>query len=132
MSPFGFGFDFMFTLVPLFMMICFVIVIGGIIINSVKGIKQWNKNNQSPVLTVEAEIVAKRMAIERSQHHQAGDHTHHHTSTYTTYFVTFEFESGDRLELVVPDKEYGVLVEGDEGKLTFQGTRYKEFVRNKE
>ena len=36
-------------------------------------------------------------------------------------------ESGDRMELSVDDSEYGMLVEGDEGKLTFQGSRYLGF-----
>jgi len=57
--------------------------------------------------------------------------THSTSSSTTTYFTTFEVESGDRMELKVPDKEYGMLVEGDEGKLTFQGTRYKGFERNR-
>mgnify|MGYP000784206328 FL=1 len=48
-------------------------------------------------------------------------------STDTTYYVTFQVESGDRMELSVDDSEYGMLVEGDEGKLTFQGSRYLGF-----
>ena len=51
-------------------------------------------------------------------------------SSHTTYYVTFEVESGDRIELVVPRSEYGFMVEGDQGKLTFQGTRYLSFDRN--
>lgn len=50
-------------------------------------------------------------------------------SSSTTYYVTFQVESGDRMELHVSGIEYGMLVEGDYGKLTFQGTRYLEFVR---
>ena len=52
-----------------------------------------------------------------------------HSSSSTYYYVTFEVESGDRLEYQVSGEEYGLLVEGDQGKLTFQGTRYKGFVR---
>ena len=55
---------------------------------------------------------------------------HSHSSS-TTYFVTFEFESGDRLEFHVSGKEYGILAEGDIGTLTFQGTRYLDFIRKK-
>ncbi|NMA03148.1 MAG: DUF2500 domain-containing protein, partial [Clostridiales bacterium] len=43
------------------------------------------------------------------------------------YYVTFQVESGDRMEFRVSGKEYGLLAEGDVGKLTFQGTRYHEF-----
>jgi hypothetical protein len=47
----------------------------------------------------------------------------------TTYYVTFEFESSDRLELTVSGQEYGQLVGEDIGNLTFQGTQFIEFVR---
>ena len=48
---------------------------------------------------------------------------------YTTYYVTFEVKSGDRMELPVQGHEYGMLVEGDFGELSFQGTRYLGFER---
>ena len=47
----------------------------------------------------------------------------------TTYYVTFEVESGDRMEMNVGGQDYGMLTEGDVGKLTFQGTRYLNFER---
>ena len=49
------------------------------------------------------------------------------SSTYTRYFVTFELENGGRVELGVKDSEYGMLAEGDQGLLTYQGTRYIGF-----
>ncbi|MCE3200549.1 DUF2500 family protein [Paenibacillus sonchi] len=33
------------------------------------------------------------------------------------------------MELMVPDKEFGLIVEGDQGQLSYQGTRFKGFVR---
>lgn len=51
-----------------------------------------------------------------------------HTSS-STYYVTFEVASGDRIELAVNGPEYGLLVNGDYGNLTFQGTRYLGFER---
>ena len=53
-----------------------------------------------------------------------------HTHTSTRYYVTFQVESGDRMELSVSGPEYGMLAEGDRGELTFQGTRYLSFERN--
>lgn len=116
---FGFGsgiFGVMFGLV-------FCIVIGMFIVNAVRGIAQWGKNNASPRLTVAAKVVAKRSHA--SHHHDANGH--HHTSH--TYYVTFEVESGDRMELRMSGREFGMLVEGDEGMLSFQGTRYLGFER---
>lgn len=109
------GFDIIFSLM-------FFLVFGIIIFTLIKGIGQWNRNNQSPRLTVEAVVVAKRQNV---SHH----HHNNHISHSTTYYVTFQVESGDRMELHVNGSEYGMLVEGDYGKLTFQGTRYLGFER---
>jgi len=97
----------------------------------VMGAAEWGKNNNSPVLTTDATIVAKRMAVSRHNHINHNNHAMNHHSESTTYFLTFEVPSGDRIELKVKDKEYALLTEGDVGKLTFQGTRYKSFVRTK-
>ena len=120
---FGMGFDLfgiMFTLI-------FVLVVGMFVVTAVRGICQWSKNNNSPRLTVPATIVAKRTNVTRHHHNDAGGHYHHHTST--TYYVTFQVDSGDRMELPVNGAEYGMLVEGDRGDLSFQGTRYLGFAR---
>ena len=120
MNYFGFGgfgmFDVMFTIV-------FLLVTGTFVMVIVKGIGEWSKNNHSPRLTVPATVVAKRTNISRG----AGDHHHHHTST--TYYVTFQVESGDRMELRMAGHEFGMLIEGDRGNLSFQGTRYLGFER---
>lgn len=121
--PFGFGmFGVMFTLVFFMFIAVFVSII-------VKGLSQWNKNNNSPRLTVPATVVAKRTNVSRHHHHHGAGHGMH-SSTSTSYYVTFEVESGDRMELHVEGHEYGLLVEGDKGNLSFQGTRYLGFVRN--
>ena len=120
---FGFGFaafEVMFTIV-------FVIVIGTFVVTAVRGIGQWNKNNNSPRLTVPATVVAKHTNVTRHRHGGANGHHHHHTST--SYYVTFQVDSGDRMELDVAGEEYGLLVEGDRGNLSFQGTRYLGFER---
>ncbi len=118
---------FIFGIFPIMFGIVFVIVIAIFIFTAVKGVGQWNRNNNSPILTVDARVVAKRTDV--SHHHHNSGNNMGHMSTSTSYYVTFEFESGDRLELHVPSREFGYLVEGDMGKLTFQGTRYKGFDR---
>ena len=117
----GFGaFGVMFT-------IMFVLFIGIFVVVIVRGIGQWNKNNNSPRLTVPATVVAKRTNV--SHHHHGGVNEHHHHHTSTTYYVTFEVQSGDRMELHMSGTEYGLLIEGDKGSLSFQGTRYLGFER---
>lgn len=119
----GFGlFGIMFTLV-------FVLVIGVFVFGFVRGIKQWNKNNHSPRLTVPATVVAKRTDVTHHHHHHHDHGAMNHTSHSTSYYVTFQVESGDRMELSMAGHEYGMLVEGDRGRLNFQGTRYLGFER---
>ena len=120
---FGFGFDMfgiMFTLM-------FILVFGVFVVTIGRSVLQWNKNNHSPRLTVPATVLSKRADV--SRHHNANTH---HSSTSTSYYVTFEVESGDRMELNMNGSEYGLLVEGDRGMLTFQGTRYLSFERTRE
>ena len=111
-------FGMMFSLPFLMFGVVFVLIL-------VKIIGQWNKNNHSPRLTVPAVVVAKRGHT--THHHDAGELHHSHSST--TYDATFQFESGDRLELHVPSSQFGYLVEGDRGQLSFQGTRFLGFER---
>ena len=116
--------NFMFFIVPFIISIMFVLFI----IIFIKGIVQWNKNNNSPLLTVDAKIVTKRTLISHN-YFNSNDNNIHNTSTSTYYYITFQVESGDRIEFHVNASEYGMLAEGDTGKLTFQGTRYKKFER---
>ena len=115
-----------FGLFELIFPLMFLLVFGMVIFVMISNLRQWNKNNHSPRLTVDATVVTKRTSV--SHHHHAGtDHTAGHSST--SYYVTFQVESGDRMELNLSGQEYGLLAEGDRGKLTFQGTRYLGFER---
>jgi hypothetical protein len=131
-EPFFMG-DLMFQIVPIFIGITFVIVIGVILFSFFKGISLWHKNEQSPKLSVPAKVKSKRVNVSSTsninQHLQENQH-HHSSSTHTRYFVSFEFESGDRSEFHVSGEEYGLLSEDDIGILTFKGTRYLGFKRN--
>ena len=84
------------------------------------------QNDRSPRLTVEATVVGRRTDV---SHYHRGDVSAHSVSSYSTYYVTFEVESGDRMELCVSGQEYGMLIDGDRGRLTFQGTRFLDFQR---
>jgi len=125
-SPFDSGFS-TFGMMSSIFPIIFVLVIGGILFVVVRGIMQWSSNNQQPVLSVAAKVVSKRTDV-RHHNHQHDNHQSFHSTTY--YYVTFEVESGDRMEFAMGGNEFGMLAEGDYGKLTFQGTRYKGFDRH--
>lgn len=105
--------------------IVFIVIILTFAFVLISNLSTWTKNSTSPRLTVPAVVRTKRTQVGRTR--GANNMTHHHTR----YFVTFEFESGDRLELMVDGSEYGLLAEGDCGMLSFQGTRYLGFVRDR-
>ena len=115
------GFDMMFSIL---FPILFLVVLGMILYTIVGNIRRWNNNNHCPRLTVPAAVVAKRMEVSRFHTDNSMAHT------VTTYYATFQVESGDRMELAVSGPDYGMLVEGDRGKLSFQGTRYLGFERS--
>lgn len=115
------GFDFMERIFPILFIGVFLIIFFTVIVGIVRSLFTFFKNNSSPVLHVPAKIVTKRTEV--SHHH----HNNTHDTTSTTYYVTFQVESGDRIEFRLKGREYGLLAEGDYGKLTFQGTRYLSF-----
>lgn len=116
---FGGGFEIIFFVI-------FFCILGMFVVMAFRGIAQWNKNNHSPRLTVDATVVSRRTDVSRHYHGnmQAG-----HMAASTRYYATFEVESGDRMELGMSGQEYGMLAEGDQGKLSFQGTRFLGFER---
>ena len=113
MNPMAMGFYGAFPVMFCVVFLLVIFIIGGTILQN---LKQNHSNNNSPRVTAEATVVTKRT-------HVRGDHAR------TTYYATFQFASGDRLELMIPYDHFGYLVEGDKGKLTFQGTRFLEFHR---
>lgn len=113
MDPFGFRF---FGAFPIFFFLVFGLAFGIIVAALVQNSRKNRANDNAPRVTSAATVVTKRT-------HVWGDHSH------TDYYATFQFASGDRLELEVPDHQFGYLVEGDRGNLTFQGTRFVTFER---
>lgn len=122
------GFSIVETLFPLVFLLMFGFALYTLISSAAVRAQEKRKNDASPRLTVPASVVTKRAQVGTTHHHNAATNT---GGTYynTKYFATFQFESGDRLELSVSPGEYGMLVEGDRGQLSFQGTRYLGFVR---
>lgn len=118
---FSFGFFSFRGLFTIFFLTVLVMVIVGFL----RGIHQWNTNNNAPVLNVFATVVAKRQQV--SYHHHNNNMAMNMGNT--SYYVTFEVESGDRMEFQVSGREYGMLVEQDFGTLKFQGTRFLGFER---
>jgi ribosomal protein L40E len=92
-----------------------VISVGGSII---KTLGDQARNEAAPVLTADAVVAAKRLQVEnRGKSHS------------TEYFATFDLASGERIELELDGKQYGLLAEEDRGALRYQGTWFLAFDR---
>lgn len=113
----GFGF---FSVMEFIFPLFFIAFFAVFFIILFRALKEWNNNNHSPRLTVDATVVGRR------DHRSRNGHNH---MSHTSYYITFQVESSDRMELHVPSHEYGYIIEGDHGKLTFQGTRFLSFER---
>ncbi|CUN93856.1 MULTISPECIES: DUF2500 domain-containing protein [Clostridium] len=114
----------MFNIMSFIFPIFFIVFFAMFIFIIVSNIKEWSNNNKQPIIPVASTIISKRINV--SHHHHGETHT---TSRSTTYYTTFQFDNGERLELKVSGKEYGLMAEGDKGILSFQGTRFISFER---
>lgn len=107
----------------------FLLALGIIIVVLVKNVSAWHSNNRCPVLSVEATVVSKYSKMTRRNRLSGPDHTMTAPVDTASYFASFQVESGDRMELRISGREFGQLAEGDKGKPTFRGTRYRYFAR---
>ncbi|WP_029192877.1 DUF2500 domain-containing protein [Paenibacillus harenae] len=110
--------------VPLFFILfggaIVTLVVGTFLFVIIKGLSSWASNNAAELVTRSCKVVDKRTEVWGG----SGD-----SSANTNYYITFEFEDRSRKELPVQSDRYGLIVVGDQGELTFQGTRFKEFKR---
>ena len=104
--------------------IAFVVVWGILNYYLFQSIAIWRKNNRSPKIIELATVVAKRKRI---VHHQNFDGSN--ASTSIMYYITFQMKNGNSMECLVPRKDYSLIVHGDIGRLTHQGTKYISFER---
>ncbi|WP_274652769.1 DUF2500 domain-containing protein [Paenibacillus humicola] len=123
-SPFG-GPGILFTIVPIIIIIVFAIVIGGIVVNGARHLK----NARSPRQTVFAHVVAKRMEV-RSHTSQSSNFGDTSRSSRTYYYITLEFDSRERKEYLDVKRLYGLVVEGDAGYAAVQGDWIVGFERD--
>ena len=120
MMPYEFDYFFivMFVLVFAIIAVTFIVIL-------VRGVSEWNSNNHSPKLGVEATCVSKRTSVTHHSDPVAGDISGAHGYTHSS-----NTESGDRMEFRISGPQYGKLREGDTGTLSFQGTRFLSFDRH--
>ena len=109
---------------PVLFPVIFALILGMVIFVFISAFRQMGQNRRSPVLTVDAFVDSKRKS--ESFRHAQNDMV---SFTDTDYYVTFEVESGDRMEFRVPLDVYTGITEGEYGKVTFRGTEFLSFER---
>lgn len=113
----------MFTIVPLLIVGVFAFIIISAIVN-------YGKNASQPVITEHCRVISKRTNVSSSTSMTTTNSMHRSSRTSTSYYATFETDAGQRLELRLSGREFGLLVEGDIGNLMYQGEWYKGFARD--
>lgn len=115
-------------LVPGFFILITIVILGMIVYLTLKGMQEKKANDAAPIVTVDAKVKAKRIAVHHSAHQQSMNgvplmaKSHH-----TTYYATFALEGDRRLELQVSQGQFQQLTEGEQGKLTYQRKRFHRF-----
>ncbi|MFC7749556.1 DUF2500 domain-containing protein [Paenibacillus thermoaerophilus] len=116
----------MFTIVPIFILIGFAVVIGAFVFNGARYIQ----NARAPKETVYAKVAAKRLEVTgRTNLQHPGNAAHPVRTTRTHYYITLEFDNGERREYLDVRNLYGLVVEGDEGCAAVQGDWIVAFER---
>lgn len=105
---------------PFVFVIVFAVILFLFIAMIANAAKENRSNNASPRINTQARVSGKRADVSGG---------HNNMPAFTTYYVTFEFLSGDRKEFRVNSGEYSQIAEGDSGELYFQGSRFLGFER---
>jgi hypothetical protein len=108
------------TTFKVFMGFIIIAISGTFIYVITKGVSTWTSNNAAQLVQANCKVVDKRTEVWGG----SGD-----SSASTNYYITFEFEDGSRVELPVRSNQFGLIAAGDQGELTYQGTRFKGFNR---
>ena len=83
------------TLLPGFFILITVVILGMLVYLTLKGMQEKKANDAAPIVTVDAKVKAKRIAVHHSAHQQSMNgvplmaKSHH-----TTYYATFALEVG--------------------------------------
>ena len=94
---------------------------------------EWTINKCSAMESVDAFVVAKQQGMIQQQIPNAGDATGGHGFTLQEqpwYKITFRMTDSTEKEFNVDDQSFRELKEGEQGILTYQGTRYLGFKKD--
>lgn len=110
------------TFVKIFVVVGIILIFFAIIgfaVGKKKNEELYGSSEIGEKTCVKAKVVSKRTAPNPI------------SPTVMVNWIVFEFNEGERLELAIRDSSiFGVIVEGDEGELEYQGKKFVDFRRN--
>lgn len=106
-------------------MFCIIIGLSLIIV-----IRQWWKNRHSPLIVTQATVIDKRIEEHYIRSKRSAGIVYR-TRKLLIYYITFNLEGGENIELRTNEIEYSELQKEDYGKLSFKGSKYMGFVKIK-
>lgn len=107
-------------------MFCVIVGLSLIIV-----VRQWWKNRHSPLIVTQATILDKRIEEHYIRSKRSAG-IGYRTRKVMIYYITFNLEGGEHIEFRINELVHSELKKGDCGKLTFRGSKYIGFVREKQ
>jgi hypothetical protein len=104
----------------------FAAVIGGITYQQIQKMRVSARNNALPILTSSATLISKRKDIIAQP---PGINPKNQIAPSTTFFASFRLPDSQTVEVQVDNVQFAALTEGEQGRLTYQGTRFLGFVK---
>lgn len=106
--------NYAFSIGGIILLAFFAAVIIIMMITVSRAVGSSRKNYSLPRISAPARVVSKRSyaASEKAK----------------AYFITFEYQTGDRAEYRVSSDAYLYFAEGDEGTITVRGTEFISFI----
>ena len=98
--------------------LCFGLVLGIIVIGAAAIAGYYLYNLAQPLVTRNAKVIGKRTSLRQMS-----------GPPQTNYYCSFEFEDGERAEYAIDSGRYGLIAEGDRGKLDTKGALFWDFRR---
>ena len=107
------------VILAMVVLVFLTLVLLPVILRAMTAMRRASTITNSPARSAEATVLSKRIELSSDD---AG-------RTEQRHFATFQFASGERVELELTGHQFGLLAEADQGTLHWKGPRYLDFDR---
>ena len=101
-------------------LIVFLLLGGGALLRLVQTEVHRRRNNAAEEVHTRATVLSKRMNCDNIAHKHLRDGG-------MVFYATFRTGDGATVELMMSRTQYGSLIKGNEGTLTYQGDQFLKF-----